>query len=233
MEKGKLYLIPTSLSGMPLVDVYPENILTIIREIKTFVVETPKIGRSFLKGLYKDVKIFDLKFYTLNENIRQISPIIYDLKSGHDIGVISDAGAPGIGDMGTDLVFEAQRNEINVIPIVGPSAIMLAIMASGLSGQSFAFNGYLPKEQEARVKKIKQLEEASHKLNQAQVFIETPYRAQYVYEDIIKSCKDNTYLSLSVDLTDEKGFSKTKRAGEWKKENVDISKRQVVFIIQK
>lgn len=233
MEYGTLYLIPSSLAGVPFTDIYSDKVLDILRGIDVFVVETPKIGRSFLRGLNKDKQISQLTFIELNENTTSgISEAIKYLKEGKSVGVISDAGYPGIGDMGANLVREAQKNEINVKTFAGPSSLLQTLASSGLNGQSFKFNGYAPKTPEERGKYIKELEVESIKTGQAQILIETPYRAQYLYEDAIKYLNKNSLLCLGVDIDMSNEVVKTKTISEWQLTKIELNKKQVVYIIQ-
>ncbi len=233
MEKGTLYLIPTSLSGKPLTDIYPESILDILRTLDHIVVETPKIGRSFLKGLNPNRQTSSLTFYELNENNRNsISDVITTLLNGHSVGVMSDAGYPAIGDMGADLVMKAHISEINVITFHGPSSILQSLASSGLGGQNFKFNGYLPKDQEDRRRKILAIERRSSQENQTEIFIETPYRAQYIFEDILSICKPTSMLSMgiNIEMADQKYITKTIR--EFRNMKLNLNKQQVVFILK-
>lgn len=229
---GTLYLIPTSLSGRALVEVYPESVLNQIRSLQYFVLETPKIGRSFLKGLHKDKQVSSLNFFQFNENMKNVEEVILAIKRGNSVGVMSDAGYPGIGDMGSELILRAQEEAICVRSFSGPSSILQTLAASGLNGQKFTFNGYLPKDMGMRVDSIKKLESLSRQDRSSQIFIETPYRSQYIYEDILKSCKPTTKLSLGIDIETDQEFFLTRSVQNWLKEKIDISKKQVVFIIQ-
>lgn len=228
-----LLLIPTSLIGKPLVEIYSERNLNQIRELEYFVVETPKIGRSFLKGLHKDRQISSLNFYTLNENTNStISEIISTLKKGESVGVMSDAGYPGVGDMGNNLVLAAHREGIKVSVLPGPSAITQTLSGSGLNGNRFKYNGYLPKDQNKRLREIELLEKESSTTGIAQIAIETPYRAQHLLTDILNQCKGRTLLTLGIDIESENQTLKTMSIDQWKKNIPDIAKRKVIYIIQ-
>ncbi|MBI2356844.1 SAM-dependent methyltransferase [Candidatus Dojkabacteria bacterium] len=233
MNPGTLYLIPTSLAGRPLVAIYPESVLEQLRKIDCFVVETPKIGRSFLKGLDLERQTSSLKFFQLDENTSvNIKEILDTLKQGSNVGVMSDAGYPGVGDMGTELVQKAHQNNIAVKTFAGPSAILQTLSASGLNGQSFTFNGYLPKEQVKRISKIRELERVSIERNTSQIFIEAPYRAQYIFEDILSTCKSNTLLSLGIEIETERELYRTMSIEAWRSEKIDLNKKQVVYILK-
>ncbi|HRI05973.1 MAG TPA: SAM-dependent methyltransferase [Candidatus Dojkabacteria bacterium] len=228
-----LYLIPTSLSGKPFVETYPEEILSIIRGLEVFVVETPKIGRSFLRGLNKDRQVSQLRFIELNENSQvNADDALKVLMGGESVGVISDAGYPGIADMGSNLVKFAQKEGIHVKCFFGPSSILQTLAASGLNGQNFKFNGYAPKDQIERVKYIKNLEIESIKTGYAQIFIETPYRAQYLFEDIINNLNSNSLLCLGINIDHDTEEVVTKTVADWKAIGKNINKSQVVYIVQ-
>lgn len=233
MEKGALYLIPTSLSGKPLTEIYPETILDTIRTLKYFVVETPKIGRSFLKGLNPNRQTSSLTFYELNENsYGSIKDAITTLLNGDSVGVMSDAGYPAIGDMGADLVRKAHTSEIEVITLHGPSSILQSLASSGLGGQNFKFNGYLPKEQGDRKRKILEIERRSSQEQQCEIFIETPYRAQYIFEDILSICKPTSMLSMGINIEMDNQKYMTKTIKEYREMKLNINKQQVVFILR-
>ncbi len=230
-KTGTLFLIPSSLNQKPLVEVLNHNDIEIVKSIKTFVIETPKIARAHLKDLGLNLR--ELTYYELNlrvgdENINQIISI---LKSGENVALISDAGIPAVADIGSSLTKEAQKKGINVVTLSGPSSIVQALASSGLNGQQFTFHGYLSKEQSVRIKQLKELERVALQTGYTQIFIETPYRAQYMYEDIINHLAVNTKLTVAVDITMESEDIKTLQIQEWKGQKVEINKRQVVYII--
>lgn len=228
-----LYLIPSSLSGKPFVEIYPEEILNIIRGLEVFVVETPKIGRSFLRGLNKDRQVSQLRFIELNENTQEnANKAVNTLKAGESVGVISDAGYPGIADMGSSLVKLAQKEGIKVKCFSGPSSILQTLASSGLNGQNFQFNGYAPKDQAERVEFLKSLEIESIKTGYSQIVIETPYRAQYLFEDIINNLNSSTLLCLGINIDHDTEEVVTKTVADWKAIGKNINKSQVVYIVQ-
>ena len=231
---GRLYLIPNSLGESNIEKVIPSDIFHIIKSLKFFAVENIRTARRFLKKVDKDIVIDDLNFTILDKNTQEeeLSKIIYPLLNGEDLGIISEAGCPGVADPGANLVELAHKKGITVIPLVGPSSILLAMMASGLNGQSFAFNGYLPIQRNDRVNALKLFETRSLKENQAQLFIETPYRNLQLFDDIVVACKPHTRLCIACDITLESEFIQTKTIKEWQKNKPDINKRPAIFIIQ-
>jgi len=229
---GNLYLIPMTLGDTPVNRVIPQDVQDICRNTKTFIVENIRTTRRYLKAIDKAINIDELCFLELNKHTKKEDIFSYldKLKDG-DIGIISEAGCPGIADPGADIVEIAHRKNINVIPLVGPSSILMAIMASGFNGQSFTFNGYIPIKTNERASKLKELERISKQHNQTQVFIEAPYRNVAMFEDIVKTCNKNTLLSIACDITCENEYIKTLTVGEWKKIKPDIHKRPAIFSI--
>jgi len=229
---GNLYLIPMTLGDTPINRVIPQDVQDICRNTKTFIVENIRTTRRYLKAIDKAINIDELCFLELNKHTKKEDIFSYldKLKDG-DIGIISEAGCPGIADPGADIVEIAHRKNINVIPLVGPSSILMAIMASGFNGQSFTFNGYIPIKTNERASKLKELERISKQHNQTQVFIEAPYRNVAMFEDIVKTCNKNTLLSIACDITCENEYIKTLTVGEWKKIKPDIHKRPAIFSI--
>jgi 16S rRNA (cytidine1402-2'-O)-methyltransferase len=235
-EKGILYLIPTTLGDTAeTADVIPVKVNQVINTIDEYIVENEKSARHYLKkaGLVKPLQ--EIILHTLNQHTEPvaISTYLNSIKLGKNMGVISEAGCPGIADPGAEVVRLAHANNIKVVPLVGPSSILLALMASGFNGQSFTFNGYLPKERSERIKKIKELERISIQKNQTQLFIETPYRNMHLMEDILVSCESKTRLCIACDITLPTEFIKTKSIAEWKKQIPEINKRPTIFLINK
>lgn len=232
-KKGTLYLIPVTLGETPHNQVIPDFNNSIINEIDIYIVENIKVARRFLKrsGIQKEIS--ELTFHEINKrsNHDEYPTFIKPLLNGENIGVLSDAGCPGVADPGADIVALAQDNNIKVAPLIGPSSILLSLMASGFNGQSFCFNGYLPKEQKERVRKIKDLERVAHKYNQTQLFIETPYRNQHMLEDLLKTCYPNTKLCVAVDITLASESIQTKTIEEWQKTKIDLQKKPCIFLI--
>ena len=199
-----LYLIPVPLGETPVGQVLPAYNAEIIRNISVFIVENVRSARRFLKKTDKNINIDDIEFYELNEHTNKnsignyLDPI---LKEGKPMGIISEAGCPAVADPGADIVALAQKKNIRIIPLVGPSSILMSVMASGFSGQSFAFNGYLPAKPQERAQKLKQLEQRCYKENQTQLFIETPYRNAQMIESILKTCRPETKLCIASGIT--------------------------------
>ncbi len=232
---AKVYLIPTTLGDSPLENVIPKHIVDIINSTKHYIVENIKTARRYLIKAGIKTKIDDLTFYELNKHS---SPEEYDsylsaIKENQNIGIISEAGTPGVADPGADIVAIAHRKNIPVVPLVGPSSILLSVMASGLNGQSFAFVGYLPIKKSDRMKRIKELERRSQAENQTQLFIEAPYRNQHMLEDILSTCSPETKICIATDITLESEFIKTKTVKEWKKGIPNLHKRPTIFLIHK
>ena len=229
----KLYLIPNSIneSGSNLL---PDYIAHEIKNIRIFFVEEPKSARRLLKSLDAQFPLSDCRFLNLNEhtNPQELREYAKILKEG-DSAIISEAGCPCVADPGADLVLLAHQHQVEIMPLVGPSSILLALMASGLSGQNFAFNGYIPRDRQERTQKIRILEERSHKEKQAQIFMEAPYRNQNMLEDILKTCEDRTYLCIACDITGLQQFIKTMKIQEWKKNPPNIDKKPALFLLQK
>ena len=232
-KKGTLYMIPITLGETAINQVIPEYNTNIINEIDTYIVENIKTARRFLKksGIIKPIN--ELTFFELNKRTQEteLPTFLKSIAEGKNIGVLSEAGCPGIADPGADIVDLAQRTNIKVVPLVGPSSILLALMASGFNGQSFCFNGYLPKEQKERKRKLKELERLVKNKQQTQLFIETPYRNMHVYEDLIKNCFDSTKLCIAVDITMPNEKITTKTIEEWKKTKINLQKRPCIFLI--
>jgi 16S rRNA (cytidine1402-2'-O)-methyltransferase len=200
---GTLYLIPCTLGDTPPEWVLPQHVIELARKLSHFVVEQPKTARQFLSALKPEHAIQSLDLATLNEHTEpnEISDLLAPLLAGHDVGIISEAGCPGIADPGAVLVNLAHRNGIRVVPLVGPSSILLALMASGLNGQSFAFHGYLPIAETERKKAIAMLETESIRRNQTQLFIETPYRNDKMFSALLTQCRPATLLCVATDIT--------------------------------
>ena len=226
-----LYLIPTFLSENE--HVLPEEVLEIARSLDEFVVENEKSARRFLKQIGTKIHQNNIIFHLLNEHTSaiEISELLPILKKNKDIGLLSEAGCPAVADPGAALVRMAHENNIPVKPLTGPSSILLALMASGLNGQSFAFHGYLPKDSVQRKAKISLLEKDAQKKKQTQIFIETPYRNLPLLNDIINVCSENTLLCIAFDLTSSNEFVKTKTIAAWKKQIPSPDKKPAIFLI--
>lgn len=229
---GKLYLIPNTLGETSYNAVIPSEVLSIIRQLRVFATENPKNTRRFLKKLDKNIDVDQLLFLELNEHSdsRQIQSYIQYLEQD-DIGIISEAGCPGIADPGAELVALAHKAKYQVIPLVGPSSILLALIASGCNGQNFSFNGYLPVKSHERLKALRNYERQSALENRTQIFIETPYRNIKLFQEMTTSLNPQTKLSIACDITTENEYIKTMSIKEWKNQKPDIDKRPAIFIL--
>lgn len=234
MKKGKLYLIPSRIGDQPPLEVLPLSIRKKITDINHFIVENEKVARRFIKKIVPSKSQDKLEISLLNKFTQdiEIPEFIKPCSEGIDVGLMSDAGCPGIADPGAKVVAFAHRQNIKVIPLVGPSSIILALMASGLNGQSFAFNGYLPVDKIECKRRIKELERHAEKNEQTQIFIETPYRNEQLLDSLIKTLKPQTKLCVAVDLTTKSEEIKTLRVEEWKSQQVEWHKRPAIFIFQ-
>ena len=231
---GKLYLVPAPISQADIAWVLPAAVQQCVAEISHFIVEHPKTARQFLKRLDCTCPLQELNIQILNEHTRanDFLALLDPLLAGHDVGLLSEAGCPAVADPGAELIRLAHKNNIPVVPLVGPSSILLALMASGLNGQRFAFHGYLPVESAARASKIAELERISIHLKQTQIFIETPYRNQKLLEQLVKVCKDNTDLCVATDLTFSREMIATKSIREWRRALPDVNKIPAIFLLQ-
>ncbi len=230
--KGKLYLIPSPLGEYDPAEVLPKPVLDKACELKTFVVEELRTARRFLSAAGLKGHIGELEFHTLNEHTApQEVETLAELFDRGDVGLISEAGLPAVADPGAALVALCHRKGIEVVPLVGPSSLMLALMASGLNGQSFAFRGYLPAGTDERRSAIKTVERDSKSLNQSQIFIETPYRNDVLLKDLLQFLQPQTRLTVAADITLPDAYIRTRTVAEWRREAVVICKRPCVFII--
>ena len=235
MKKGNIYLIPSLLGGFNYTYCLPSDFSLILKNIRHFIVEDIRTARRFLKpGGFLD-NFDDVTFYLLNKHTppEEYSGFLKDIEEGFNVGLLSEAGCPCIADPGAMIVEIAHEKNIKVIPLVGPSSIMLALMASGFNGQNFAFLGYLPIKPNERISRIKELENNIFKNNQTQIFIETPYRNLKLFQEIIASANKNLKLCIACDLTLDAEFIITRTIADWKKFTPDIDKRQVVFLLYK
>lgn len=230
-----LYLLPVTLGDTAIEKVLPSYNKEIILGIKHFIVEDVRSARRFLKKVDAGIDIDGLTFYTLNKHTspEDISGYLKPLAEGYAMGVISEAGCPAVADPGADVVAIAQRKNMKVIPLVGPSSIILSVMGSGFNGQSFAFHGYLPIEPSERIKRIKELELRIYNENQTQIFIETPYRNKKMMEDIVKACRPQTKLCIAANITCEGEYIHTKTVKEWRGKLPDLAKIPCIFLIYK
>lgn len=232
---GKLFLIPTTMGECDPKDVLPQTIKRAIELIDYYIVENEKTARKSIKAVYPEKKQSELVLFALNkhtdskEHLRFIEPLL----EGKNMGLMSEAGCPGVADPGAAIVKIAHEKGIQVIPLVGPSSILLAMMASGMNGQSFTFNGYLPIDKSEKKTALKNLEKWSFDKNQSQIFIETPYRNNKLLEDILQTLQPSTQLCIATDITLPTEYIKTLKVFEWKKTKVDLHNRPTIFIIHK
>ncbi|MCX2837606.1 SAM-dependent methyltransferase [Salinimicrobium sp. MT39] len=232
---GKLYLLPTTLGDNEPLEVLPATVQHQVERLDIFIAENEKTARRAIKKLVPGKSQPSLQFFILNKHTdpAEVSGFLEACKTGKDIGLLSEAGCPGVADPGAEVVKIAHREGIQVVPMVGPSSILLAMMASGMNGQNFAFNGYLPIDKAARKGEIKNLEKISHEKNQAQSFIETPYRNNKMLEDLTQVLHPGTRICIACDLTLPTEFIVTKTAADWRKTKVDLHKKPTIFILQK
>jgi 16S rRNA (cytidine1402-2'-O)-methyltransferase len=232
---GKLYLIPTTMGDCDPMDVLPQTVKRSIDFIDYYIVENDKTARKSIKEVSPEKKQSELKLFVLNKHTetKEHLDFIKPLLEGKNMGLMSEAGCPGVADPGAVIVKLAHEKGIQVIPLVGPSSILLAMMASGMNGQSFTFNGYLPIEKGEKKTALKNLEKLSHDKNQSQIFIETPYRNNKMLEDILQAINPATHLCIATDITLPTEYIKTMRASDWKKTKVDLHNRPTIFIIHK
>ena len=233
--KGKLYLIPTTLGESDPMDVLPQTVKRAIDFIDHYIVENEKTARRFIKAVNAQKVQAELKISLLNKHteVSEHNAMIKPCLEGINVGLMSEAGCPGVADPGAVIVKIAHEKGIQVVPLVGPSSILLAMMASGMNGQSFAFNGYLPIDKSDKKSALKNFEKMSSDKNQSQIFIETPYRNNKLLEDILSALQPNTHLCIAADITLPTDYIKTLRVADWKKTKVDLHNRPTIFIIHK
>ena len=230
---GTLYLIPSPISQENIAWVLPAAVQQCVAGLSHFIVEHPKTARQFLKQIGCKRPLQALQMQILNEHTssKDLPELLQPLLAGHDVGLLSEAGCPAVADPGAELIRLAHKNNIAVMPLVGPSSILLALMASGLNGQCFAFHGYLPVESAARVQKIMELEKLSASLQQTQIFIEAPYRNQKLLEQLVSVCRDTTDLCIASHLTFSSEMIATRTIKEWRKNLPDINKIPTIFLL--
>ncbi|MEW7279261.1 SAM-dependent methyltransferase [Aquimarina sp. 2201CG1-2-11] len=233
--KGKLYLIPTRLGDDVPLEVLPISIKKVLEQVNHYIVENEKPARRFIKKISPSKSQRSLIINTVNKytDVSEIPNYLSPCLNGESIGLLSDAGCPGIADPGAEVVKIAHKKNIPVTPLVGPSSIVLAMMSSGMNGQNFTFNGYLPIDKNERKSTIKHLERISFERDQAQIFIETPYRNDKMFADLKAILQPNTRLCIACDITLTTEYIATKTVEEWNKEDIDLHKRPSIYIIQK
>ena len=231
MPLGKLYMIPIPIAEDTL-DSLSADVATHTETLRYYVVENARTARRFLRSLHAKLVLEEITFSEIDKhNGADFTTVTRWLKEGKDVGVMSEAGCPGIADPGAEIAAAAQQMGAEVIPVTGPNSIILALMASGLNGQSFAFNGYLPVKDPARSQRIKELENRSKKDNQTQVFIETPYRNDVLLADLLKTCQPSTRICIAKNITATDAYIKTKTVADWKKAVPGIGKVPAVFLM--
>ncbi|MGN6803940.1 MAG: SAM-dependent methyltransferase [Ginsengibacter sp.] len=227
-----IYLIPTFLSENA-VQTIPRYVIEAVKKCSVIFAENERTARRFLKAMDREIVIDEFEWHAIHKmEENQITVFRKEIREGKSIAIISEAGCPGVADPGQILVEEAQKLNVEIKPLVGPNSILLALMASGMNGQHFTFNGYLPIENSERIKKIKQLESESKQRNCTQIFIETPYRNNKMLETILKNCADSTRLCIAAEITSANEFIKTKTIAKWRKETLDLHKKPVIFLMQ-
>jgi 16S rRNA (cytidine1402-2'-O)-methyltransferase len=230
---GTLYLIPVTLGDTPVQHVIPSHVLELIDRLDHFIVEDLRSARRYLKSTGMSGSIDDLSFYLLNEHTDEASveALLSVMVKGHDAGLLSEAGVPAVADPGSGLVALAHHHGIRVVPLAGPSSILMALMASGMNGQSFRFHGYLPVKKGLRLESLRRIEKAAMETGETQIFMETPYRNMSLLQDIVGTCRDRTLLCIAADISLRSEHIKTRTIREWKQKLPDIHKRPAVFLI--
>lgn len=233
MNKGKLYLLPTILSDGTQESTLPSNITKHIKEINVFIVENLRTARRHIKKIYREKDIDNTIFYSYgkHDSLNLEQDFLPHILNGEDVGILSEAGLPCVADPGSKIVEYAHDFQIEVIPLVGPSSILLALMASGMNGQNFAFTGYLPIDKKERNRAIKNLESISKKIGQTQIFMETPYRNHQLLDTLKAQCSNKTKLCIAANITSSDEFIQTKTIEEWKHTKVDIHKKPTIFLL--
>lgn len=233
MPKGTLYLIPVPLAENAAAKSFTPYLVDTINSITEYIVENEKTARKFLKeaGLKTAQSELLIHDYGKHNRGNSLGYFFAGLEAGKAVGLMSEAGCPGVADPGAEIVAEAHKRNIKVVPLVGPSSILLALMASGFNGQSFTFHGYIPIDKAERVKKIRELELLSSKNDQTQIFIETPFRNNSMLEEVLRSCNPKTKLCIACDVTAETEFIKTMHIEAWRKQVPDLHKRPAIFLI--
>jgi len=233
MPETALYLIPVTLGDNPPANVLPSLNFEIISGLNEFIVEDVRSARRFLRKAGFTKNFDEVTFHVLDKHTSKIEipTFINSLKEGKPVGLLSEAGTPCVADPGSEIVKMCQSLKIKIIPLVGPSSIILALMASGFNGQQFIFHGYLPVDKEARNRRIREIENMAHRENYTQIFIETPYRNNQLFEALLATCQDKTMICVASNLTTAEEFIATKTVAAWKKATVDLNKKPTVFLL--
>ena len=232
---GKIYMIPTTLGGEVIQDVIPESVQYITKNIRHFIVEDIKSARRYLRRIDRNFPIDESVFFELNKRteLKDLSRFLKPAKEGHNVGVISEAGCPGIADPGAKIVALAHEEGIRVAPLVGPSSILLALMGSGFSGQSFTFHGYLPKERKDRIKRLKDFEADTRRTGHTHIFMDTPFRNMNVLDDLLNELADTTLICIASNITLPDESVWTMSVEKWREKAYDLSKKPTMFLIGK
>ena len=230
---GRIFLIPVTLGGNDFRQVIPEDVLALTKSLRYFIVENTRSARRYLRLIDRDFPIDETVFFELNEHTgdSEIGSFLEHVVNGNDIGLMSEAGLPGIADPGTNLISAAHKKNIKIVPMSGPSSIILALISAGMNGQNFTFNGYLPVKPGEREAKLREIEKRSG-TGETQIFMETPYRAQKMLDSLLSVLKTGTRLCIAADITLPTEFIRTKKISEWKKEIPLLNDRLLIFIIQ-
>jgi 16S rRNA (cytidine1402-2'-O)-methyltransferase len=233
MDKGTLYLLPSLLSDGIVESVLPEGTLSIIRKLDYFIVEEIRTARRFLikAGIQKPIDTLNFSVFNEHSSDQDIVEYLAEAINGHDLGLLSEAGVPCVADPGSLIVRTAHELGIRVVPLTGPSSILLALMASGFNGQNFAFLGYLPADKALRARKIKEIEKTILEKDQTQIFIETPYRNSPLFESLIRVCRPDTWLCLATDLSGNNEVIKSHPIAEWRHLKPDLQKKPTIFLL--
>ncbi|MEN9400541.1 MAG: hypothetical protein RL632_1644 [Bacteroidota bacterium] len=233
MKTGKLYLIPNTLGGETLQDIIPGDVIKQTLELRIFAVEEIKSARRLLRKMDREFPIDDCTFYALGKHagVDDLPKILYALRNGSDVGILSEAGCAGIADPGAEVVAMAHQNDIPVEPMVGPSSILLALISSGFSGQNFTFHGYLPKERKDRVRRLKDMEGDSRRTGATHIFMDTPFRNMHVLDDLLNELADPTLICIASDLTLLERSVKTMSVKDWREHAYDLAKKPTLFLI--
>lgn len=234
MEKGKLYLIPTPISGYDFKNTLTKSDIEIVARLKYLIVETPKTARSYLASieLENPIREIEMRVFDEHSNLENLQELLQPILLGNDMGLMTDAGTPCIADPGEEIVLMCHRLGIEVVPMIGPSSIFLTLMASGLNGEEFTFNGYLPRKPNKRIKSLKYLERKVNEERGSQIFIEAPYRNQVMYDDILKLSPELN-LCLGIKIGSKDGRVTTMPISKWKERNVRLDKVPIIFILGK
>jgi 16S rRNA (cytidine1402-2'-O)-methyltransferase len=232
-KTGKLYLIPNTLGGESVVDIIPAEVIKIATSLRFFAVEEIKSARRLLRKMDREFPIDESTFYQINKTTKEsdLMEMLLTLTKGENLGIISEAGCAGIADPGADLVFLAHSQKIEVVPMVGASSILLALIGSGFSGQHFTFHGYLPRERKDRIRKMKDMEMDTRRKGATHIFMDTPFRSMHVLEDLLNECADSTQLCIAANLTTVNQRIQTMSVVDWREHAFDITKIPVIFLI--